>query len=560
MARFLNEAPEVGSPTGPRPGPVLVRWLGLGAGLLTVFCWVGSIPPFGFAEAAYVGFVPLLLWLGLRPGWRETLLIGFLTGWASWFSMLIWLRHVTWIGTAALAALLGLLFLGWVALARWQVPRLVERSFAVRFLGFCGLAGAWVLIEWVRSWLFWGFPWAPLALSQWERPVVLQIAAWSGAYGVSFLLVFFNCCAAQTLRQRILVRERKLWSGWFSPDLYLGLGALGFCVAVFFKTLPEKGTAEALFTAGVVQPYIPPSLKWDDAKARQNLEILEKQTAFVASLESDLLLWPEAATPLPILGHAGQQERTEAMVRRLGKPLLMGNLSADWDSDIWGNGIFLATPEAGLADGYYLKRELVPFGEYVPTPFGFIEKVVPVGGRFTPGSGPALIPLELGERVLDIGGLVCYEDVFPRLARESVLAGADVLFVATNNAWYGEEGGAVQHAAHSVLRAVENRRPVMRCGNGGWSGWIDAYGTVRDVLRDGGGSIFFRGGGNYTVAHFEGWRSQRSFYTRHGDWFVAISAALVIVGGISARRGGGPGRQRAPKATGWRIAEAVRAR
>ena len=120
-------------------------------------------------------------------------------------------------------------------------------------------------------------------------------------------------------------------------------------------------------------------------------------------------------------------------------------------------------------------------------------------------------------------------DIFPALARESAQAGAQVFFVATNNAWYGEEGGAEQHAAHSVLRAVENRRPVMRCGNGGWSGWIDAYGTVREVLYDENGSIYFRGGGSYTISHFEQWMRQQSFYTRHGDWFVGLCGLTALL-------------------------------
>ena len=101
-----------------------------------------------------------------------------------------------------------------------------------------------------------------------------------------------------------------------------------------------------------------------------------------------------------------------------------------------------------------------------------------------------------------------------------------------------EEGGAEQHAAHSVLRAVENRRPVIRAGNGGWSGWIDAYGTVRDVLRDENGSIYFRGGGGYEVTHFEEWRRRQSFYTRKGDWFVGLAAGLAVIAVVSSIRRG----------------------
>lgn len=329
-----------------------------------------------------------------------------------------------------------------------------------------------------------------------------------------------------------------MWMGWFSPDLYLGLAGLGFAIYVFFSSLPSPDSTQKLFTAAVVQPYIPPNLKWDTDRELQNVEILERQTRFVASLESDLILWPEAATPWPIVGTPQMQRRVERLVDELDKPILMGNLADDPETGAWANGTFLVEPGTGLVPDYYAKRELVPFGEFVPPPFGFIKKVVPVGGDFQPGELPALIDLRVdsGAASYRIGSLVCYEDVFPHLARESARAGADIFFVATNNAWYGEEGGAEQHAAHSVLRAVENRRPVMRAGNGGWSGWIDSQGSVREVLRDAEGSIYFRGGGTLDLFRFASWARQQSFYTRHGDWFVGLSGALALIGIVVGRR------------------------
>ncbi|MFU8848177.1 MAG: apolipoprotein N-acyltransferase [Opitutales bacterium] len=508
-----------------------VYW-GLLASLLTALLWVLSIPPFGFAEAAYIAFVPILLWLYTRPSGKVFWLLALATGWVSWFVILIWLRHVTWFGTFALSGVLAGFFLLWLSFARLLVPRIWGRGFAIRLLGFAGLAGFWVLLEWLRSWFLWGFPWAPLALSHWERPVVLQIAAWTGAYGVSFLLIFFNCCVAQTLRHRIVRQERKMWMGWFSPDLYLAMGALGGCIYLFFYSLPAPGSSERLFTAGVVQPYIPPDLKWDSEREKENLEILERQTRFVASLDNDLVLWPEAAAPWPVSGYPAMTERIRLLSKEIEKPILMGGLIFESETDLWYNGVALFDPVLGLSGELYKKRKLVPFGEYVPAPFErIVGKFVPLEGSFAPGDAPALIHIEQGERIVKIGSLVCYEDVFPQLARESARAGAQVFFVATNNAWYGEEGGAAQHAAHSVLRAVENRRPVMRCGNGGWSGWIDAYGTVREVLYDEHGSIYFRGGGSYTVAQFEAWTGQQSFYTRHGDWFVALCGVMVLLSG-----------------------------
>ena len=506
---------------------VSIYW-GLLTGIASVLLWVFSIPPYEFSEAAYIAFVPLLLWLFTRPTKRWVVGVGLGVGWMSWFLILIWLRHVTWFGAIALSGLLGGVFALWLLFAWKLLPRLAARNILLRSLGFGGIAGFWVVFEWARTWFLWGFPWAPLALSQWERPVVLQIAAWSGAYGVSFLLVFFNLCIAQTLRERFVKKESKIWLGWFSPDLYVGMASLGLCIYVFFSTLPEYNSAKPMFTAAVVQPYIPATLKWDTDRELENVEILERQTRFVASLDSDLILWPEAATPWPIVGTPQMQLRVERLVDEVSKPILMGNLAEDVESGRWTNGTFLVEPDTGLSDQFYAKRELVPFGEFVPKPFGFIEKVVPIGGSFVPGDDVGIIELKLGEDTFRVASLVCYEDAFPSLARESAAAGADIFFVATNNAWYGEEGGAEQHAAHSTLRAVENRCPVMRAGNGGWSGWIDSYGSVRDVLKNSEGSVYFRGGGTYDVFEFTEWEHQQSFYTKHGDWFVALSGVLAL--------------------------------
>ena len=499
-------------------------------GLATALFWVLSIPPFEFAESAYVAFVPLALWLYTRPSRKQCLGIAFGTAWFAWFAILIWLRHVTWIGTLILSGILALFFVLWALMAHALLSRIATRSFLYRACAFTGVAGTWVVLEWARSWVLWGFPWAPLALSQWQRPVVLQIAAWTGAYGVSFFLIFFNLCIAQTLYNRAVVKERTLWSGWFSPDLYLGLTLLGGCIYVFFHALPQRDSAYELFTAAVVQPYIKPQFKWDDEKARENLNVLETLTLKAAEdRESDLILWPEAATPLPVKGSPEMQAWVEDLVNQVDKPILMGNMAADYETDQWYNGICLVEPNSGLGDVFYEKRELVPFGEYVPRAFWFINKVVPLGGGFLPGAEANLIEFVVNDQTLKIGSLVCYEDVFPHLALESARAGAQIFFVATNNAWYGEEGGAAQHAAHSVLRAVENRRPVMRCGNGGWSGWVDCFGTIRSVLYDENGSIYFSGGGSYTVSHFKEWTWQRSFYTRHGNWVVTICSLFALI-------------------------------
>jgi apolipoprotein N-acyltransferase len=143
---------------------------------------------------------------------------------------------------------------------------------------------------------------------------------------------------------------------------------------------------------------------------------------------------------------------------------------------------------------------------------------------------PLIVPMSRGAAAF--GVLICYEDLFPRLAREEVLSGADALVVVTNDAWYGEGPAAYQHAAHSVLRAIETRRPVLRCGNAGWSGWIDEFGSIRWVQKDASGSVYFRGASMANVTRDQRWVGRNSFYVEHGDWFVAMSACLAVMGAM----------------------------
>ena len=107
-----------------------------------------------------------------------------------------------------------------------------------------------------------------------------------------------------------------------------------------------------------------------------------------------------------------------------------------------------------------------------------------------------------------------------------MLAGSDMLFVTTNDAWFGEEGCAIQHAAHSVLRAVESGLPLVRCGNAGWSGWIDSRGRIRNVLENDLGSIYFKGASVFEVDLS---REPPKLYSKLGDFFPLVCIAVMIL-------------------------------
>ncbi len=502
---------------------------------LTVALAVFAFPPFKAPEFAYAMLVPGTYWAYTKPGLKLFAWTIFAAQAVAWTIILGWLHHVTWVGLFLLGPFVGAWIGSWYLAAWWTMPRIVGQPTIVRLLALLALASAWVLIEWTRTWLLGGFPWLPLAASQWERASILQVAAYTGAYGVSYVLVAVNVGFAAYAHR--LFREGAKGLNKRSQEFFLALFLLLVCLTIHVQDTFNRGHYSVPFArVAIVQPYIPQEVKWDPAKAPGIFEALESTTLAAAATKPDLLLWPEAVTPFPVRGNADMKNFVESIVKRAQSPLLLGSIAVEHSgqpTEQWFNAALLVTPTGGVQADYYEKRQLVPFGEYVPLRpvLGWLTKVVPVGTEdFSRGldSSPLVVPVK--DKTAIFGPLICYEDVFPELARRSVLAGSDVLVVLTNNGWFGEGGAAVQHAAHSVLRAVETRRPVLRCGNGGWSGWIDEFGNVRANLTNDAGSIFFRGSRVLSVTRDSRLIGQNSFYVAHGDWFVLVCAFVLLLG------------------------------
>jgi apolipoprotein N-acyltransferase len=489
-----------------------------------------AFPPVNQGEAAYVLALPAVLWAYRRPAFRLFARAVLGAQVVAWTLLLGWLHHVTWVGLFLLGPFIGLIAGLWYLAAWWAIPRLAGHRAIVRILALLGLAAFWVMLEWVRSVLFGGFPWLPLAASQWQRPLILQSAAYAGAWGVSFVLVFFNLAAAAYAHRIFFEGATGLRKR--SPEFSVAL--LGLMAASFpFLGDFVHQQRQALARVALVQPYIPQNEKWDSARATEVIRIIEQVTLDANEAgRPDFIIWPEAVTPWALYRDPAVATWLESIARRTGKPLLLGSVYTEGTAadPLWFNGAFVVDPVSGVSSDGYAKRKLVPFGEYIPLRpvLGWLEKFVPIGGDFQRGtaSRPLLVPA--GVNRVAAGVLICYEDIFPQLARDSVRSGAEVLVVLTNNGWFGEGGAAYQHAAHSVLRAVETRRPVIRCGNGGWSGWIDEFGNTRANLRDGQGSVYFRGAETLTVTRDLRWRDRQSFYTQHGDWFLPVCALLSV--------------------------------
>lgn len=546
------------------------------AALATGLPHFAAFPPLDVAEAAYVFALPLLLWTLFQPA-RRTLFLCTLGGfWLSWLMLIVWLRYVHppmgSVGLVILSFLLALFPAGWVLLVRWLLPPILNRQLGRRLLVLLGLAGAWVILEWVKTWMLSGFPWLPLAASQWLRPAMLQTAEYGGQYAVSFILIFFNLSlAAYGHRLFIGPMRAKAHAGrdageanlkslespephattsrprvqlnWrFCPEFYIALAMVFLSVWLYVRVIAGAGERQPMLNVGAVQPWIPAELKWSEAMREESLRVLRQETERVAagSPKPDLILWPEAAPPYALVnkqGNRGMELWVMEGVTKTNTPIITGALG-HFPDDSWVNGMFLLTPENGLHPDFYAKRQLVPFGEYIPwrDALFFITTVVPLDIDLRPGDHSRPLPVPVGEEIWEAGCLVCYEDIFASLGREIARAGADFIVVVTNDGWYGEEAGAYQHAAHSTLRAVETRRPVVRCGNHGWSGWIDEYGNVRDVLTGPDGSIYDRQSKTFALSYDPAFRGKLTFYARYGNWILWLGLLCLIGAGALQRR------------------------
>lgn len=535
------------SKTAPKPDPYeprLTIWqrhpqLGwsLATFVLTIILTCAAFPPYNVGEAAYVFAVPLSLWAYRRPTFKVFAWTVAGAQAVAWTVILGWLHHVTWGGLFLLGPFVGLIIGFWYLAMWWTTPRLIGHHYIVRVIILLGLAAAWVLIEWVRATLFGGFPWLPLAASQWQRPLILQSASYAGAWSVSFILIFFNLATAAYANRIFFEGVTGLRKR--SPEFSIALLLLMAGAFPFLGDFLHQRRVR-LAKVSIIQPYIPQDEKWDEKRSIDVLRTIEKATLETSRKGNpDFILWPESATPWVLNRDPNVAAWLNSVAQTTGKPLLLGTVYTEGQGagEKWYNGAVTVDPVTGVSGNFYAKRKLVPFGEYVPLRpiFGWLQKFVPIGSSdFDHGTSTEPLMIKVGPADVAVGVLVCYEDIFSELARDSAQSGADVLAVVTNNAWYGEGGAAYQHATHSVLRAVETRRPVIRCGNGGWSGWIDELGNIQRTLTNDAGSVYFRGGGTVTVSRDLQWKDRQSFYTLHGDWFLFVCVVLTAAGYYAA--------------------------
>ena len=506
-----------------------------GGALVSALLWAAVFPPLEWTWAAWVALVPLLVMVrGLGDG-RRALRLAWVAGFLHWLLAVRWLTHVTVGGWMVLAAYCALYVLPPVWLARrWRGGG----------LGFAAsLAVVWSGCEFFRGWFGWGgFPWNPLGvgLTPWLPGV--QLAEWGGVWLVSGLVVFVNGLVAWALLE---------WRAWRLQWRGLALGALAVAAVLGWggwrvlrleeaDRVARMGSGRSIRVA-LVQTAIPQDEKWVSSKIRMiysRLGDLTRQAQ--ADSRTELIIWPETALPDDVRNSPNSYEVVWELVRH-GPPILAGSLDVAEGEDGWPdyfNSAMLFDVQGRIA-GAYNKRHLVVFGEIVP-----FERWVSPDWRLALGLPLSITPGErgaifyAGRARVPLSPLICFEDIMPYLARADVRAGARMLVNLTNDAWFDDRTAPNQHMRNAVLRAVENRVPLVRTANTGISCVIAPSGRVVSRLADGEGRTWRPGVLTADVAVPPN-EMALTFYCRYGDMYglaCAVATGLWLAAAFWNRR------------------------
>ena len=462
-----------------------------------------SFSSFNLWQFGWCGFIPLFIGLE-NKSLSRSFIIAYLCGVVFWSLTVYWLIHVTLIGQVVLILYLAVYF-GIFACAVYCL-RLFSPLSVLFFI-----PSVWVLLEYMRSHLFSGFPWSIIGFSQYKNLAVIQIADITGAWGVSFLVVLVNVALYLILRKQSRKKIAIITAAILSLSLIYGFHKLSY--------KPDSlGNAKAL-KISVIQGNIPQNLKWDRRAVDFILNNYTELTAEAAKDNADLIIWPEASVP----GLWGQDDaefaRVFSLAEQLKINLLVGAVS-HLQQDYFNSALFI--DKSGTPAEIYSKLHLVPFGEYIPlkSVFPFLQTIVPIGD-IQPGKDYTIF-----KQPADFSVLICFEDLFPELSRQFVKRGAKFLVNITNDAWYKEGSAPFQHFAASVFRAVENRVYLARAANTGISGFIDPFGRPLSLVHNANGlEIFVKG---YSSQNIYLKSVKPTLYNRYGDFFIIFCALLGV--------------------------------
>jgi len=461
-----------------------------------------TVPRVDLSFLAPIALTPLVVALHRESSWRVRFLQGWLAGILYWFAVCYWIQGVLeregGLGAAG----------GWAAFLLFCLAKGLHFAVFSAFGGIVvrrwftlpAIAALWTGIERTNGPL--GFTWFLLGNAGIDMSIPMRLAPVLGVYGLSFVFAMTAAGFAMAALKR--PRTELLWL-LALPLLYL------------LPPVPvgERGHEQAVY----VQPNVPTDLRWTSQEREglnRRLEVLTLSAGIRAHDPAPrLILWPE--TPAPLYYYEDRDlQATLATLARVTKSYVAAGVVGRTPSGSPTNSAVIVGPGGELLDRYD-KIRLVPFGEFVPPLFGFVNKITAEAGDFRPGKRVVVFPT--GEH--KTGVFICYEAVFPDLVRQFVAGGAEVLVNISNDGYFGRTAAREQHLKIARMRAAENRRWILRATNDGITATIDPSGRLTHVVEP------------YIATSLRTqfqYNTALTLYTRFGDWF----AWSCLAGGLLA--------------------------
>jgi apolipoprotein N-acyltransferase len=509
-----------------------------------------AFPPFPLGALAYVGFVPYFILLERLPSTGRMLRYSYLTFFVFCAISLYWVGGFTHMRDPYLMVAGGILLL-------WQPVYFTVAAtvffFVRKWLGTTAGTAAfpviWVTFEWLYALGELSFPWLTIGNTQTYYLSTIQFIDVTGVYGLSLWILILNVIAyfavksaiAHGVTRRMLVPAALFAAVCILPQIYT------WTMSAESATRSDKQP----LTIGIVQPNIDPWDKWEGASTfagrwRQTLHFL----SLVGQQKKDsvdISILPESAILLNLPATGDYYQRVQSTLDSLNIGLISGYLGMHIyapgteppsSSTFRGtnvhydayNAVMYLEPHQMFVQTYN-KMRLVPFAERIPyaddVPF-LIEPLRWGVGISNWGLGKDSTVFKDVRHDVKFLAMICYESIFPEYVSTYVKKGAEFLVFITNDSWWGNTSGARQHNRYAVLRAVENRRWVARCANGGISSFIDPLGNMYDATE------------MYTevsIHHAITPRTELTFYSKHGDWLARACAAgccALIAGALAA--------------------------
>ncbi|MEQ1937621.1 apolipoprotein N-acyltransferase [Mesorhizobium sp. CN5-321] len=444
--------------------------------------------PYDFPAVGFVSF-PVLVWLldgatgDASAGRLRRLRPAFAVGW--WFGFGYFLAGLWWIGSALLveadefawALPLAVVGIPLVLAFFYAVATALARLFWSSDIGrIAALAFGFGVAEWLRGFLFTGFPWNEVGYAVMPVPLLMQGVSVIGMVGMNVLAVVVFALPALLAGRRHLRLGIVLFVVLICADIGFGW---------FRLTQPEPAASRSL-DVRIVQPSVDLSEKWDAAvrdRIFKTMLTLSAQKPDLTHAEPQLILWPETSVPFLF------NERPDALTAlgdmlKPGQLLLAGAVreeSGTGAEDRYYNSV-VAIDDTGQIVDAVDKVHLVPFGEYLPLS-GLLERLgieqfVAGPMDFSAGAARHAITVPGGVKAVPF---ICYEVIFPRLVAVDVTSG-ELIVNVTNDAWFGDTPGPYQHFRQAQVRAVENGIPLLRAANTGISAVVDPRGRIVDAL------------------------------------------------------------------------------